>query len=319
MSREVLVVGAGVVGLWCARELLRAGARVRVWTRDAPLATTSAVAAAIWYPYEARPIERVLPWAMRSLACYRGLAGVEGAGVTLVTGTELTTEHLQAPDWVRGLEGFRALPEDDVPPPYHAGWRLTVPVVETPLHLAWLAREVEARGGTIERRTVRFLDEIEGTWRAIVNATGLGARELCADHDLHPIQGQVVRVPQPGLATWTFFQAPGEMGYVIPRARDVVLGGTAVHDAWSLEPDEQVTADILARCAQREPRVRGLSPTASVVGLRPGRSAVRLEAESTANGTLLVHDYGHGGAGITLSPGCAEEVRRIVLEQGSAT
>jgi D-amino-acid oxidase len=42
------------------------------------------------------------------------------------------------------------------------------------------------------------------------------------------------------------------------------------------------------------------------VGLRPGRSAVRVEAEPRGDG-LVVHDYGHGGAGVTLSWGCAEE------------
>ena len=43
------------------------------------------------------------------------------------------------------------------------------------------------------------------------------------------------------------------------------------------------------------------------VGLRPARPSVRLEAEGR-----VVHNYGHGGAGVTLSWGCAEEVRDLV-------
>ena len=52
---RVVVVGAGVIGLTCAHRLVRAGHRVEVWSRDAVQDTTSAVAAALWYPYRALP------------------------------------------------------------------------------------------------------------------------------------------------------------------------------------------------------------------------------------------------------------------------
>ena len=52
---RVIVVGAGVIGLSCAVRLLEAGHRVDVLARDLPRETTSAVAAAIWYPYRAWP------------------------------------------------------------------------------------------------------------------------------------------------------------------------------------------------------------------------------------------------------------------------
>lgn len=50
------------------------------------------------------------------------------------------------------------------------------------------------------------------------------------------------------------------------------------------------------------------------VGLRPGRDRVRLEAEIKSNGKnvlKVVHNYGHGGAGITLSVGCAIEAAEL--------
>ena len=43
------------------------------------------------------------------------------------------------------------------------------------------------------------------------------------------------------------------------------------------------------------------------VGLRPVRPAVRLERDGH-----VVHCYGHGGAGVTLSWGCADEVVALV-------
>ena len=57
------------------------------------------------------------------------------------------------------------------------------------------------------------------------------------------------------------------------------------------------------------------APGACIAGVRPYRTgAYRLDAESLA-GKFVVHNYGHGGAGITLSWGCAARVRDIVAAQ----
>ena len=54
------------------------------------------------------------------------------------------------------------------------------------------------------------------------------------------------------------------------------------------------------------------TPGACIAGVRPYRnSSYRLDAETIA-GKFVVHNYGHGGAGITLSWGCAAKVRDIV-------
>ncbi|MGI9014298.1 MAG: FAD-dependent oxidoreductase [Phycisphaerales bacterium] len=50
----------------------------------------------------------------------------------------------------------------------------------------------------------------------------------------------------------------------------------------------------------------------NVAGIRPyRRGSIRLEVERFAD-RIIVQNYGHGGAGITLSWGCAEEVARLV-------
>ena len=57
------------------------------------------------------------------------------------------------------------------------------------------------------------------------------------------------------------------------------------------------------------------APGACVAGVRPYRNiSYRLEAETIAD-KFIVHNYGHGGAGITLSWGCAGKVREIVQQQ----
>ena len=67
------------------------------------------------------------------------------------------------------------------------------------------------------------------------------------------------------------------------------------------------TSEIRDRCAEVEPRLKGARIIGRRVGLRPTRPAVRLESELRGD-TRVIHNYGHGGAGITLSWGCAREV-----------
>ena len=63
---DVLVIGGGVSGLTTGLRLLEAGHAVRLWARALPPETTSNVAAAIWYPYKAYPVDRVTAWKRRS-------------------------------------------------------------------------------------------------------------------------------------------------------------------------------------------------------------------------------------------------------------
>ncbi|HEV2744518.1 MAG TPA: FAD-dependent oxidoreductase, partial [Rubrobacter sp.] len=101
--------------------------------------------------------------------------------------------------------------------------------------------------------------------------------------------------------------------YIVPRSRDCVLGGTAEEGEWGTKPDPGTAAAILRRCSALEPRLAGAEVLGHGVGLRPGRSEVRLAREA-GDGLTLVHNYGHGGSGITLSWGCAEEALRLVRE-----
>jgi|SRR5580704_7923258 D-amino-acid oxidase len=77
-------------------------------------------------------------------------------------------------------------------------------------------------------------------------------------------------------------------------------------------PDLDLAAAIIARCAAIEPRLRGAAVIGHRVGLRPTRPEIRVEAEQVG-GSLLIHNYGHGGAGVTVSWGCAAEVATLAL------
>ncbi|WP_278236128.1 FAD-dependent oxidoreductase [Isoptericola sp. AK164] len=297
---DVTVVGAGVMGLTCAVRLLEAGHRVEVLARDLPQDTTSAVSAALWYPYLAFPQDRVTAWSARSFTAFADLAATDpGSGVRMRAGTEVFTERPAEPWW------RDAVPElartADVPPSYTDGWTFTAPVIDMPVYLGWLAARVAARGGTIARRDLTALPDGD----VVVHTSGLGARDLVGDDTVHPVRGQVVVLEQWGLDRW-WLDAAGPT-YVVPRLREVVVGGTDDDGAWDREPSPTTAADILERAARLVPAVREARVLRHVVGLRPARPQVRVEREGR-----VVHCYGHGGAGLTLSWGCADEVRTLV-------
>jgi D-amino-acid oxidase len=148
----------------------------------------------------------------------------------------------------------------------------------------------------------------------VVNCAGLGARELVGDSAVYPVRGQIVRVSNPGLTVSVRDeQHPGGRAYVHPRVDDCILGGTMDEGRWDTAVDLAAGAAILERCFDLVPALRGARVLEHVVGLRPGRSTVRLEeGEPLDSGARVVHNYGHGGAGITLSWGCAREVVTLV-------
>ena len=147
--------------------------------------------------------------------------------------------------------------------------------------------------------------------RTAIRCSGLGARELVGDRSMVPIRGQVVRVAQVGLERFVFDDhGPGGVTYIVPRMSDCILGGTDQEHDERLAPDPATAEAILARCIALEPRLAHAAILEHKVGLRPGRPAVRLGAEQGGQ-TLVIHNYGHGGAGVTLSWGCADEVARL--------
>ena len=118
-----------MVGLSCALELARAGHDVQVLTADPVHQTTSAIAAALWFPYRAAPVDAVLRWGAASLAVFTELSADPSSGVVLRPGTVV---HRSAePDlwWAPGIEGLRPATPEDLPDGALARTRCTLPAV----------------------------------------------------------------------------------------------------------------------------------------------------------------------------------------------
>lgn len=317
---DVLVVGGGVSGLTTAVCLAEAGARVEVRTAETPRETTSAVAGAVWLPYLAEPRDLVDGWGRRSLAELRELAADPATGVRLVTGTVAVTgrDHADRPDWADAVEAVDCPPER-LPTGYVAGWRFVAPLVEMPVYLDYLVARLRSAGGTLVHRPVAGLAEAArevGPGGMVVNCTGVAARDLVPDPAVRPVRGQVVVVENPGIEeffTGEPHEAAEELVYVLPHRDTVVLGGTAEPDVDDRTPRPEVAERIIDRCTRIVPALAGARVVAHRVGLRPVRDRVRVSAEPGPDGTRVVHNYGHGGAGVTLSWGCARQAVELAL------
>ncbi|MBH5337806.1 FAD-binding oxidoreductase [Streptomyces pactum] len=336
MTSDVIVIGGGVIGLTTAVVLAESGLRTGVWSRDPAADTTSAVAGGLWWPYRIEPLERVGRWSLETLRELTALAapdplGAAGAagpgdepdgpgptGVRLAEGTMCGTGLADVAAWAAEVPGLRTAAPHELPDGVGRGLRARVPLVDMPAYLAYLRRRLEAAGGTVEARTATSLAEAAGHAPTVVNCAGLGARELVPDPAVRPVQGQLVIVANPGVTTWTVAadDASSDTTYLLPQPYGLVLGGTAREDAWDTEPDPATAEAIIARCARFHPEVAGAEVLRHRVGLRPARAEVRLAVEELPDGARVVHNYGHGGAGVTVSWGCAREAARLADRTG---
>jgi D-amino-acid oxidase len=293
---QVTVVGAGIIGLTTALVLQDKGHDVQVIAGETRDATTSAVAAAVWFPYRCGPRARVLAWADVTRRWLEGIRH-EGAGVDRLTGYEISDD--EHPWWAEGLDVARApAPVTGAP----LAWRYTAMRAEPALFLPWLETRLRKR---IVHRRITSLDDVPGD--IVVNCTGLAARTLAHDDSVTPLFGQVVICARGNVdrrITITDERDPDAMFYLIPRRSELVLGGCVLPHG-RLDEDPAITARILSQA-----RALGLpiGPVQRVrTGLRPFRESVRVERVGR-----IVHNYGHGGAGYTLCRGTAEEVSRLV-------
>jgi D-amino-acid oxidase len=314
---RVAVVGAGVSGLTCAVVLADAGFRVTVIADDfEPRA--SAAAAAIWFPYAIAPIDDAMRWAHHSYARFRELAAVEGTGVSLIDFHVLSEkEGSKPPEWAERY-GATELPDPDCGP-YRSGFRINVPLMDTRRYLPWLRGELDGRTDRIEM-TVTSLSGLTG-YDVIVNCSGHRAATL---HErgpaMDPRRGIVLRLPNPGISHASVFEEDaGRLMYVVPRGDDVVLGGTyePTGDEQNLPADIGTT--ILDRCSRIEPRLAGVDSGSVRIaaGIRPVAAEVCLRLERGDGPTPVIHNYGHGGSGFTVSWGCAADVLKLVRQASS--
>jgi D-amino-acid oxidase len=320
VRNRAAIIGAGVSGLTCGVVFAEGEWDVTIFADETGRETTSGAAAAVWFPYDAEPADKVIPWSLTTYERLRALARDSQSGVSMIEIRQFTRAgEIPIPDWAKNLgahplsvipsvvEGSLTIPA--FPSLFTSGFALTVPLIDTTIYLDYLANRFRPAGGIIQSAHISKVEEIPRDFGLIINCAGIGARELVHDSELEPHRGQVAIVPKLDLSQ-AIVCDDAPLMYAIPRAHDCVFGGTnSISD--NREPSSADTTAIVSECS----RVLGIDPppVAGVkIGLRPFRkSGVRLEPEKLRDGRTIIHNYGHGGAGFTLSWACAEEVWAI--------
>jgi len=308
MIKSVAIIGAGVSGLTCAVVSAERGYRTAIFAKETGQQTTSGAAAALWFPYDAEPANKVIAWALETYNVLVDLSRDSGAGVSVIELRQFSrTADVSVPDWASSL-GARPLRRDELLPAFASGFALNVPLMDTTIYLDYLAARLLKAGGEINAN-IRFekLEDVSREFDFVINCAGVGARELVQDVDLEPHRGQVVIVPKIDNLSCAIVSDDAPLTYAIPRTNDCVFGGTNEISA-NLEVNSAATLTIVDECTRvlnmETPRV-----LAERVGLRPFRkSGVRLQRDRLRDGRTAIHNYGHGGSGFTLSWGCAEDV-----------
>ena len=194
-------------------------------------------------------------------------------------------------------------------------WKFDCYCFDTTQYLCWLSSSFTERGGLVVQRKIGSLSELTRDYDVVINCTGLGARELVGDYSVYPVRGQLVELGGVNMEAAYHGEElrKGHITYTIPRKGSVVLGGTVEPNNWSTTVDPEQTESIYQRCVELCPQLRGCRVVRAWAGLRPARPTVRVEVDSEFGGeSLLLHNYGHGGHGFTLSWGCAADIAEMI-------
>lgn len=307
-ARRTTVVGAGVIGLSIAHELAVDGHAVTVLADRTAIESVSAVAAAVWFPYRSESSPSVGTWLARARVRFAELAGDDATGVDLREGTVVERRPDADRSWTASLPDYREAAPGELPVGAVAGVRAVVPVITVSRYLPWLRGRCEELGVHFVGRRVASVDELAAGADLVVVAAGMRSGDLLDDTSMYPVRGQVVRLANPGITAWIIDEDnPDGLTYVVPRRDDIVCGGVAQVGSWDSDPDPETESAILRRTAALVPALAGLPVVSRGVGLRPARDTVRLE-RVRGRAVPVIACYGHGGAGVTLSWGCAEAV-----------
>ncbi|KAJ8457072.1 hypothetical protein ONZ45_g18461 [Pleurotus djamor] len=349
-GKHILVIGGGVTGLTTTWALLDAGYDVTVISeRWASLSDriTSQIAGALWeWPpavcgkhTNLISLTNSKHWCMTSYRAFNKLMSVlpvEDHGMYEI---EAQTEIL----------GFK---HDPTLVAQHAvnqnfgvvdSYRHLAPVIDTDHYMVWLKQTVARKGarfitakinGDLLAQEDRLLSKFGAV--AIINCTGLGAAETAGDDSVFPLRGALIRVINDGTKFPKVEEAlcvshddthgddAEDIVFIVPRNdQTLILGGLAQPDMYSLDLtlNSPEVVRMRERCNAFVPGLENaeLDPVPFVQGLRPFRAEnVRVEREQRprADGSIssIIHSYGQGGAGFSLSFGCAADVLTLLEE-----
>src|ERR1044072_6371837 len=226
MNHRVVIVGAGVSGLTCGVVFAERRHRTAIFDKEIGQQTTSGAAAALWFPYDVEPADKVIPWALETRRVLIDLARNPDTGVSMIELRQFSrTGEIKIPDWAIPL-GASAI-AIGIWPVFQSAFSLRVPLMDTTIYLNYLTARFLKAGGEINANICfQKLEEVELTFDLVINCAGIGARELAHDANLEPHRGQVAIVPRTKDLPYAVVCDDAPLMYAIPRRNDCVFGGT---------------------------------------------------------------------------------------------
>jgi len=256
---SVAVLGCGAVGLANARLLQEAGCDVTIYTKVLPPETTSNVAGGQWFPaflFDAAKVGDAFNAQLLAAAdyAYRRYQIMVGSrfGVRWMRNYYLNHHEFRETGLIGAqsplramMPEFRDLARDEHPfTGFEFVRQFDTMVIEPPTYLSAMLDEFHIAGGRVVVREIPDRAALQALPEKLVfNCTGLGAKTLFDDEELTPVKGQLtILLPQPEVQYATI---GGDL-YMFPRSDGIVLGGTHEQGVWSLEPNLEAKAQVLA-------------------------------------------------------------------------
>ncbi|CAH0380899.1 unnamed protein product [Bemisia tabaci] len=314
-SAKVCVLGAGIVGLNTALLLQKEYPELRITLIADKIneETTSDGAAGIFRPgtsFQGPSEEITNQWIIDSYEHYESLLDDYDAGVSELSGFIFsdTDETITKNHFLENLvPEYREASGEELTvnsKTWKYGAYFTTLLINSSYYLPWALKKFTKQNGILLKKSINSFQELENDYNIIFNCCGLGAKKLCGDKKVVPIRGQVIKVFAPWLKNFYYSEYDT---YILPSNRDgvVTLGGCRQYESYSVAVSRHDTAAILERCYELLPALKDAPILREWVGLRPHRSEVRVEAEKIGK-LLVIHNYGHGGYGVTAAPGTAK-------------
>ncbi len=307
--KNATVIGSGIIGLTSAIMLQEKGFKVKIIAKERYEKTLSFNVGAVWFPFEVHPAKKANIWATLAYEKYQTEV-IPGNGVTFIPFMIAYTPTSDT-SWTEKLPtgNVREAISAELPNGINMAKVANVPLAEPPIYLPHLFKRFIANGGTFEQKTITTLAQLSELDTVVINCTGLGAKELCNDDELHSMRGQILRCKKMGIPSCVNSIHKGALSYVINRSEDCIIGGTDYENDWNLNVEQHDTDLVVQRLHESGLTSDTPEVIEELVGLRPRRTAVRFEYDEKYKNVF--HNYGHGGAGFTVAWGCAIELAEI--------
>uniref|UniRef100_A0A0L8GPT2 FAD dependent oxidoreductase domain-containing protein n=1 Tax=Octopus bimaculoides TaxID=37653 RepID=A0A0L8GPT2_OCTBM len=288
---KIAVIGAGVVGLSTALQVKQnfPFCSVTVVADKFNTETTSDGAGGLFRPnmvtLSANPFESLKQWCQDTFRHFNNLFSSPEAsdcGIALMSGFLLSNK--EELDMIQDISfgETKMTPEQiaNMGFNYKHVTKMLTYTMECRKYLPWLTSKFLSLGGNVHHHRLKSLEEVEAPW----------------------------------VKHFYYFD---DDTYVIPNINRTSLGGVRIKNNYSTEVDPEISKSIWQRCTSRIPSLQKAKVLWEWAGLRPHRDPIRLEQDimNFPKGTLkVVHNYGHGANGVSLSWGTAKHATRLVRQ-----